>query len=99
MERGQQQISEKPSSPYNLRRIGWELERTALGDGFYDNALRVAMDLPLTSSKDREVLQRFSLGKPLIDDVQSLLDIALRVYRSEITPGTSRQQLGMPPPG
>lgn len=48
--------------PYNLKRIAWELERTAVGDGFYGNALRVAKDMPGITPKDRSVLDRYAAG-------------------------------------
>ena len=53
---------EPPVAPYNLKRIAWELERTALGDGFYGNALRVAKDLSGITPKDCSVLDRYATG-------------------------------------
>ena len=50
------------ATPYNLKRIAWELERTALGDGFYGNALRVAKDMPGITMEDRSVLDRYATG-------------------------------------
>lgn len=54
---------QKPTNKkYSYKQIGWELERTALCDGFYGNALRVAKDLPGITSEERALLDRFSSG-------------------------------------
>jgi hypothetical protein len=72
-------MSEPSSSPYNARRIAWELERTALGDGFYGNALRVAKDMPGVSSAERALLDKFANGTPGHTDHVALQALALRL--------------------
>jgi hypothetical protein len=68
---------------YNARRIGWELERTAMGDSYYGNALRVAMDIPCVTDEDRAVLQRYATGAQRVPDQWRLQDIAEKVYFSK----------------
>ena len=70
----------EPSGQYNHKRIGWELERTALGDGYYGNALRVAKDIPGLTDQDRAVLDRYATGAQQGTDHIALQDIAMRVY-------------------
>ena len=65
---------------YNEKRIAWELERTALGDGFYGNALRVAKDLPGIAAEDRAVLDRVATGMSRSTDHVALQAIASRIY-------------------
>ena len=50
------------ATPPNLSRIAWELERTAQGEGFYGNALRVAKDIPGMRLEDRSMLDRYATG-------------------------------------
>ena len=69
-----------PAGQYNHKRIGWELERTALGDGYYGNALRVAKDIPGLTDQDRAVLDRYATGAQQGTDHIALQDIAMRVY-------------------
>lgn len=64
----------------NYKRIGWELERTAMGDGYYGNALRVAKDIPGLTDQDRAVLDRYATGSQHDTDHIALQDIAMRVY-------------------
>ncbi|MFA7667774.1 MAG: hypothetical protein WCX93_00310 [Burkholderiaceae bacterium] len=71
---------QRRGEPYNYKRIGWELERTAMGDGFYGNALRVAKDIPGVSSEDRAVLDRYATGKQQGTDHIALQNIALNIY-------------------
>ncbi len=68
---------------YNARRIGWELERTAMGDAYFGNALRVAMEIPGVTDEDRAVLQRYATGAQRVPDQWRLQDIAAKVYFSE----------------
>ena len=70
----------EPAGQYNHKRIGWELERTALGDGYYGNALRVAKDIPGLTDQDRAVLDRYATGAQQGTDHIALQDIAMRVY-------------------
>ena len=71
------------ATPYNLKRIAWELERTAVGDGFYGNALRVAKDMPGTTPKDRSVLDRYATGTQTGTDHVHLQWLALRLYNKD----------------
>lgn len=70
----------EPVAQYNRKRIGWELERTAMGDGFYGNALRVAKDFPELSDEDRSVLDRYATGAQRHSDHIALQVIAMKVY-------------------
>ena len=65
---------------YNAKRISWELERTALGDGYYGNALRVAKDMPGIDDKDRAVLDRWATGRQQAMDHVLLQGVAIKVY-------------------
>jgi len=64
---------------YNEARIAWELERTALGDGFYGNALRVAKDIAGVTDADRALLDRYATGKQRGTDHVALQELALRI--------------------
>lgn len=64
---------------YSLARIAWELERTALGDGYYGNALRVAKDLREVGPHDRALLDRYATGKHTSTDHVALQSLALRI--------------------
>jgi hypothetical protein len=68
---------------YNGQRIAWELDRTALGEAFFGNALRVAKDVPCLTAEDRAVLDRFATGTNSKTDHIKLQDIARRV-RQEV---------------
>jgi len=74
------QRSRVASAPYNAQRIGWELERTAMGDGHHGNALRVAMDVPGITAEDKAVLQRYATGRDCGTDHVALQEIAMKVY-------------------
>ena len=73
----------EPAEQYNRKRIGWELERTAMGDGYYGNALRVAKDIPGLTDQDRAVLDRYATGAQHGTDYIALQDIAMRVYAAQ----------------
>lgn len=73
----------EPAGQYNHKRIGWELERTAMGDGYYGNALRVAKDIPGLTDQDRAVLDRYATGAQHGTDHIALQDIAMRVYAAQ----------------
>jgi len=80
-------INDRPTEKtYNARRIGWELERTAMGDGYFGNALRVAMDIPGIDDADKAVLQRYATGRQHGVDHVCLQNIAKKVYFSETVP-------------
>lgn len=76
-------VQGEPVVQYNRKRIGWELERTAMGDGFYGNALRVAKDFPELSDEDRSVLDRYSTGAQRHSDHIALQVIAMKVYTAQ----------------
>lgn len=80
---------------YNEKQIAWELERTALGDGFYGNALRVAKDLPGVTADDRALLDRFATGMSRSADHVALQDLAIRIYRA---PAQQPAALAVPAP-
>jgi hypothetical protein len=67
--------------PYNAARIAWELERTAMGDGYHGNALRVAKDIPGLTDEDRALLDRYATGRNSGTDHVALQDLALRIDR------------------
>lgn len=73
--------TEKIGSTYNYERIGWELEKTALGEAYYGNALSVVRDIPDLSEKELAVLDRYLTGTQLDTDHVTLQDIALKVYK------------------
>jgi hypothetical protein len=79
-----QEISWQPSSPYNPQRIGWELERTALGDGYYGSAIRAAMDFDCVTPVDMTVLQRYAAGVQKGTDHIRLQEIAMKVYHTAL---------------
>jgi hypothetical protein len=79
-------VQEPPDNKYNAKRIAWELERTAMGDGYYGNALYVAMDMPQTTKNDREMLHRYMCGSNLKTDHVKLQDLAMRIYTTPPAP-------------
>lgn len=64
---------------YNAMQIAWELEGTAMGFGYYGNALRVAKDIPGLTAEDRSLLDRFATGLNHKTDHIGLQDLAMRV--------------------
>lgn len=64
---------------YNRHRIAWELERTALSDGWYGNALRVAKDIPGVTAEERSLLDRYATGGNFGTDHIRLQDLALKI--------------------
>lgn len=66
-------------SLYNRRQIAWELERTAMGDGYYGNALRVAKDLPEVTAEERSLLDRYANGLQTATDHMGLCTLALKI--------------------
>lgn len=67
------------SPPYGPRRIAWELERTAMGDAFYGNALRVAKDLACATENDRALLDRWAAGRQQLGDHIQLQALANKI--------------------
>lgn len=72
---------------YSHKRIGWELERTAMGDGFYGNALRVAKDIPGITAEERSVLDRYAEGRHCGTDHVALQEIAMKIYNASESAG------------
>lgn len=64
---------------YDSARIVSELQATALGQGFFGNALRVAKDMPGVTSDDRALLDRYASGKARGTDHVALQGLALRI--------------------
>lgn len=71
--------SAPPSSPYTPQRIAWELDRTAMGDGFHGNALRVAKDIEGITAEERATLDRWATGGQAGLDGCALQDIAIKI--------------------
>lgn len=69
----------KDTAYYGAQRIAWELERTAMGDAHFGNALRVAKDIPGMTDQDRALLDRFATGTASGTDHVGLQDLAMRV--------------------
>ena len=77
---------EAPSAPYDRKRIAWELERTAMGDGYYGNALYVAKEFPEATPALRSLLDRWATGKEWgLSDRTDLCAFALQIYAAERT--------------
>ena len=71
-------------APYNRKRIAWELERTAMGDGYYGNALRAAKDFPEATPTVRSLLDRWATGKESgLSDRTDLCAFALQIYAAD----------------
>jgi len=68
-----------PFKTHNLAQMAWELERTAMGDGFYGNALRSAKDVPGMDAQDRSLLDRYATGRQSGTDHIKLQALALRL--------------------
>jgi hypothetical protein len=64
---------------YNLHRVAWELERTALNDGFYGNALRVAKDIAGITDDERALLDRYATGGNQSMDHCALQRLAMKI--------------------
>jgi hypothetical protein len=64
---------------YDLTAIANELMQTALGNAYYGNALRVAMDIPGVDADDRSLLGRYATGRNTGTDHIELCDLANRI--------------------
>lgn len=73
-------LANQAEGSYSPRQVGWELERTAMGDGFYGNALLVVRSLVALTPEELAVVQRFECGTHSGTDHVTLQDLALRVY-------------------
>ena len=76
----EQDKQEPTSNKYNHKRIGWELERTAMGDSYYGNALYSAMDFYFLNKREKDCLHRYMHGSETPNDRFVLQDIANKVY-------------------
>ena len=67
------------------KRIAWELERTAMGGGYYGDALRVAKGFPEATPSVRALLDRWATGKQNgLSDRTDLCNFALQIYMSDL---------------
>lgn len=64
---------------YDYKRLSWELERTAMGEAFYGNAIRVAKYITGLMNEDLDVLERYSTGTNQGTDHITLQEIALKI--------------------
>lgn len=69
--------------PYNALRIAWELERTAMGDGYFGNSLRVAKDMREVTADERSLLDRWATGQQHGTDHVKLQSLAMKIARME----------------
>ncbi len=68
---------------YDKQRIAWELENTALNNGYWGNGLRVAKDIPGVESEERALLDRWLSGLQTDSDGFSLQDLANKLRQSD----------------
>ena len=67
------------------KRIAWELERIAMGDGYYANALYAAKELPEATPSVLALLDRWATGKQNgLSDRTDLCTFALQIYMSDL---------------
>ena len=67
------------------KRIAWKLERTAMGDGYYGEALCAAKELPEVTPSVRALLDRWLTGEQRgLDDRIDLCNFALQIYMSDL---------------
>lgn len=66
-------------SRYDLYKISEELDKTALGEKYYGNALYVARDLPCVTSGDIDCLNRFMWSNTNNTDRCKLQQIAIYI--------------------
>src|SRR5690606_15325699 len=79
-------VTTPPSAPapYDRKRIAWELERTAMGDGYYGSALRAAKEFPEATPSVRSLLDRWATGKEGgLSDRTDLCAFALQLYAAD----------------
>ena len=70
---------------YSNKQIAHELERTALNDGFFGNALYVAKDIPSLTREEKAVLIRYSVGMARSTDHIALQQLAIKIRNLEVT--------------
>lgn len=64
---------------YGYKKIAEELQKTALGEAHYGNALRVAKDIPEITAEERGVLDAWATGKYSFENRMDLQDIAIKI--------------------
>lgn len=64
---------------YGYIEIANELQKTAQGEAYYGNALRVAKDIPEITPEERSVLDAFATGKYSFENRMALQDIAIKI--------------------
>ncbi len=64
---------------YTPQRVADELQKTAMGAGYYGNALYMAMGFDCVSTSDRDVLRRYITGFDTKGDFHTLQDIANKI--------------------
>lgn len=64
---------------YDNKQISYELFRTAMGEAYYGNALRVALDFDITPD-EKTVLNKFLRGSDTYKDGFALQDLAIKIY-------------------
>jgi hypothetical protein len=67
------------TEPTNFALMAWQLERTAMGDGFHGEALRAALDLPGITDDDAALLARYIAGVQAGTDHVQLQWLAMTV--------------------
>lgn len=76
--------AEAQPASYVRKRIAWELERTAMGDGYYGGALRAAKGFPEATPSVRSLLDRWATGKEGgLSDHTDLCAFALQIYAAD----------------
>ncbi len=68
---------------YGLIQIAAELRKTAQGEAYYGNALRVAKDIPGVTDEDRSILDACMTRGIDFDMRMRLQDLAIRISNAE----------------
>lgn len=66
------------------KQIARQLERTALGDGFYGQALATAKNFDFLNDADRAVIDRYASGEQRGTDHVQLQDVANKIRQSSV---------------
>lgn len=75
---------------YDLNRIAYELDETAIGNSYYGNALLVSMDLKFLNDEDRIILKSYLTGfsqhnpKNTLPFSHGLQEIAMKLREEQI---------------
>lgn len=64
---------------YDKTVIADEIQKTALGEAYYGNALRVAKDFDFLSREEVSVLEKYLTGKTWLGNHFALQDIAIKI--------------------